>query len=269
MLWFTVLVACSGSAEGEAVRHDVSEGHYYVVVPPGVDPSTAPALVHLHHSGRADVDAYDERLLEAFAAEGLVGVFPQGWGDERDDWNVGDNRHDIPRDDVAFLLEVAGDVSQRLSPGSLWLGGASKGGAMTWELACLAAESPFDGFLPMTGAIEKPLPAPCVHPPRPLRHLQGLHDDGHWPEWTADDPESSHMGIMDSLAALEGADPACLPTSPDAGPDGSEGPYDAEPGCLSWDCDAPLALCWYDGGHGVPRDWVSRQATAVRSWSER
>jgi poly(3-hydroxybutyrate) depolymerase len=247
----------------------VAEGSYYVVVPDGVDPATAPMLAHLHHSGQGQKDASREAIQTALAAEGLVGLFPQGWGDAQDDWNVGDNRHDIPRDDVAFLLDVAIDVVARYQPASLWLGGGSKGGAMTYELGCLADDSPFDGFLPIAGAVEKPLPRGCTHPSRPIRHLEGIRDDDHWPEWTADRPESSHMGIMDSFLALTTTDGSCMPQAEGEGPDGAAGPFQAEghDDCVSWACADTVALCWYDGGHSLPSDWVHLQATAIKALS--
>jgi len=248
------LIAC-GPGPGLS-SHDVAEGTYWVYVPDGVDPAEAPALFHLHANGLAERDATREGLQADLAAEGLVGVFPAGWGpDASTDWNVGDNRHDIPRDDVAFLLSVAADLEQRYAPASLWLGGASKGGAMTFELACLADDSPFAGFLPMSGAIEKSLPGPCTHPPRPIRHLQGEEDDDHWPLHTADRPTSSHMGIIDSLQELTTTTDACL-----------DGPSVVEGDCETWtDCAEPVTLCWHPGGHRLPGDWVHRQAEALRT----
>jgi len=251
------LASMLGCASLEALStHDVADGTYTVFVPDGLDAASAPILTHLHPNGLGDRTAGLEAVQRALAEEGLIGVFPQGWGtDASTDWNVGDNRHDIPRDDVAFLNQVADDVLDRYAPASLWLGGASKGGAMTFELACLADDSPFDGFVPMTGAIEKELPGPCVHPPRPIRHLQGRNDDDHWPLHTADRPTSSHMGIMDSLDALTTTPEACL-----------EGPTEVDGDCTTWTgCAEPITLCWYDGGHGIPSDWVHRQADALRA----
>jgi poly(3-hydroxybutyrate) depolymerase len=251
----TLLALFACSAPELLSIHDVAEGSYTVVVPDGVDPATAPALFHLHPNGLGDRTAGQESVQQALADEGLVGVFPQGWGtDASTDWNVGDNRHDIPRDDVAFLDDVAADVIDRYDPPSMWLGGASKGGAMTFELACLADESPFDGFVPMTGAIEKELPGPCTHPARPIRHLEGKKDDDHWPLYTADRPESSHMGIMDSFEALTTTTDGCL-----------DGPTEVDGDCTTWTaCAEPVTLCWYDGGHHIPGDWLHRQAATIR-----
>ncbi len=250
-----VLAACGGP-DGLS-EHAVAEGSYTVFVPDGVDPTTAPALVHLHANGLGATTASSASVQEALATEGLVGIFPEGWGDDAStDWNVGDNRHDIPRDDVAFLVAVGDDVRDRYAPTELWLGGSSKGGAMTYELACLADDSAYDGFLPMHGAIEKALPGPCTHPPRPLHHLQGRADDDHWPLWTADRPESSHMGIMDSLLALVGTDDTCLDATV----------AEDEEGCQVWaTCAAEVRLCWHSGGHRLPGDWVARQAEALRA----
>lgn len=253
MIWF--LLACGPS--DAPVAHEVDEGYYTVVVPDGVDPATAPILVHLHANGLGAATAAKADVQQALADEGLVGVFPEGWGDDAStDWNVGDNRHAIPRDDIAFLRDVADDLLDRYSGDGLWLGGSSKGGAMTWELACLADDSPFDGFLPIAGAIEKTLPGPCVHPPRPLRHLQGRRDDDHWPLHTADAPTSSHMGIIDSFQALADTDPACIDATVAEDADGCQR-FAA--------CGAERRLCWHEGGHRLPSDWVARQAASMRS----
>lgn len=257
MYLFALWTACVSSEP--LPIHDVADGAYTVFVPDGVDPASAPALMHLHANGLGDRTANLMPVQRAFAEEGLIGVFPEGWGtDNKTDWNVGNNRSDVPRDDVAFLNQVADDVLDRYGPASLWLGGASKGGAMTFELACLAEDSPFDGFVPMTGAIEKELPGPCLHPPRPLRHLQGRLDDDHWPLYTADRPASSHMGVMDSLEALTTSSDACL-----------EGATEVDGDCTTWtDCVEPITLCWYDGKHAIPGNWVHRQADAVRALSD-
>jgi len=258
MIAMLLLLACSPSSE-PLVTHEVEDGFYTAVVPNGVDPSTATVLFHLHANGLGHQTAAQVDVQDALADEGLVGIFPEGWGDDAStDWNVGDNRHDIPRDDIAFLQQVADDVLDRYAPTSMFLGGTSKGGAMTYELACLGDDSPFDGFVPMTGAIEKELPGPCVHPPRPLRHLQGRSDDDHWPLHTSDRPESSHMGIMDSLEALTTTGDDCL-----------DGPTEVDEDCTTWtSCAEPVTLCWYDGGHRVPSDWVHRQADRIRGMGD-
>ena len=252
--WAWVLVACNAPPELETI--EVDGGSYTLMRPDGVDPATAPVLVHLHANGLGALTARREGMRDDLASAGLVGVFPEGWGEDAStDWNVGDNRHDIPRDDVAFLEAVGADLLERLTPASLWLGGASKGGAMTYELACLG-DSGFDGFVPMSGAIEKELPRPCTHPSRPVRHLQGRNDPDHWPLWTADRPESSHMGIMDSLLELTTTDEGCLDT-----------PVVDDGTCATWACADTVQLCWYDGGHRLPGDWVRRQADAIEALS--
>lgn len=240
------LLACTEPTDGVIA---VDGGQYWMVIPEGAELS-GPVLLHLHHSGDGEGMAAESAVVEGLTAAGLVGIFPDGGGEPGDDWNVGINKDDIPRDDTTFLAAVADDLRAR-GAGTLWLGGGSKGGAMSWEMACLG-EPAFDGYLPMMGAIEAPLPHDCTNDPAPIRHLQGTTDD-RWPLNTADDPDSSHMGIIDSFKELTTAADGCM---------------DAEPviegDCQVWTgCPETAQLCFCDGGHSLPDDWVALQAEGI------
>lgn len=249
---FATLLACGTPEPTPDGAYEVTDGRYWLVVPDGVALGDGPVLVHLHASGAGERLAKQDDLRRQLGEAGLVGVFPDGGGEPGDDWNVGINKDDIPRDDTVFLADVAIDLQDRFGPLELWLGGGSKGGAMTYEMACLG-EPHYAGFVPMTGAIEAPLPGPCTHPPAPIRHLEGTEDD-RWPVWWSDDPDSSHMGIMDSLAELTTADAACLAEAAEV--DGA---------CEVWSgCADTVSLCWYEGEHALPDDWVRWQADGIR-----
>ncbi|MCB9795591.1 MAG: hypothetical protein H6741_23050 [Alphaproteobacteria bacterium] len=243
-----LLLACGAPDLGP---YPVDEGQYWLVVPEGLDPEGADLYVHLHHSGDGEGMAQDAELAAAFAALGQIVVYPDGGGEPGDDWNVGINKDDIPRDDTLFLEAVAEDLRSRWGAATLWLGGTSKGGAMSYEMACLGAPV-YEGYVPLSGAIEAPLPHACTNAAAPLRHLQGTQDD-RWPLWWADDPESSHMGIMESLGELAASDDTCLQETP------------VEEGdCQVWSgCPEPLRLCWYEGGHAAPSDWPARQVEGI------
>jgi poly(3-hydroxybutyrate) depolymerase len=113
-----LLLMLSGCASWEA--YDVEGGRYWEVVPDGAA-SDAQVLLHLHHSGDGEGLASDEAVRAGLAAVGLIGVFPDGGGQPGDDWNVGINKDDIPRDDTVFLAAVAADLRQRRGASSLWL----------------------------------------------------------------------------------------------------------------------------------------------------
>jgi len=146
-----------------------------------------------------------------------------GGGAPGDDWRVGVNKDDI---------------------GDLWLSGYSKGGAMTYDMACLGEEV-YAGFLPMSGAFQDWVPELCEHDARLIRHLQGAEDDK-WPLNTADDPTSSHEGIIDSLRGLQSAGDGCMESAPVE-----------EESCLSWpSCGVDVRLCFFEGGHTKPDGWI-------------
>lgn len=229
----------------------LGQSAYWLAVPPNLPPD-APALVHLHHSGNGRSLARDPDNQAHLADRGFIGVFPMGGGEPGDDWNVGRNKDDIPRDDRAIIAEVAIDVRDQVDAGALWLSGYSKGGAMVYDYACLGEGGLYAGFLPMSGAFEDWVFDDCSHEPAPIRHLQGDQDD-RWPRTTADDPESSHQGILDSLQALRATDADCLTTPPSA--DGT---------CEVWDsCPEDVRLCTFSGGHTEPADWVLGHADWV------
>lgn len=236
MRWL-FLLSLSACAPASVQSVTVDDWRAWIYVPPDLE-GPAPAVFHLHHSGEGRAQVDSAALQRDLDAAGLIGVFPEGGGEPGDDWRVGRNKDDIPRDDRAFLAEVARKVRARGDVDSVWLGGFSKGGAMTYDMACLG-EDVFDGFLPMSGAMEDRVFEECPAAQRPIRHLQGRRDD-RWPVNTADDPESSHKGIVESLLALQD-DAACMETSTEEGD------------CVVWTgCDRDTRLCFFDGGHGEP-----------------
>jgi len=228
---------------------DLDAWQYWVYAPEEL-PEGAPAVVHLHHSGDGRELAESPDIQRQLTEAGMLGVFPMGGGVPGDDWRVGVNKDDITRDDRGFVADVGRDLrATRDDLGDLWLSGYSKGGAMTYDYACLG-EPVYAGFLPMSGAFEDWVHDTCSHDARPIRHLQGADDDK-WPVRTEDDPESSHEGIIDSLAGLQ-AGGECVAAEP----------VEAD-GCLVWDaCEVDVRLCFFDGGHEKPDDWL----LAHRAW---
>ena len=245
-----MLAGCGATSQGVV---EVSSGQYWIHAPDS-DSERRPALVFLHATGRGYDLIEDESLLADYDNEGLIAVFPDGWGAPEDDWNVGNNRDDIEREDHLFLAEVAASLRERSDVSDLWLAGFSKGGAMAYKMACQGDDS-FDGYLPTAGAWEKPEPANgCVTQPRPIEHTQG-RDDDRWPLHEASNPDSSHHGIIESLGLLPATDATCL-----------DSPV-TEGDCTVWPaCSVDVRLCMFDGGHSSPPNQVGRYRTAIDRW---
>lgn len=237
-----VLPAALAACQRERVSERALDGSSYWVYSPRHPDGTV--LVHLHHSGDGASHVHDPDLQADLEATGMVGVFPMGGGEPGDDWNVGVNKDDIPRDDRAFLTALEVELRDSLSADTVWLSGFSKGGAMVYDVACLG-ESAYDGFLPMSGAFQDWIPEDCPSPARPVRHLQGSTDD-RWPLHSADDPGSSHQGILESLAGLPAAQDGCMDQDPVE--DGA---------CQVWaGCVDEIRFCTFEGGHHEPAGFL-------------
>ena len=242
------LSACGGEVRVE--RYTLPEGDYWLVQPRGLRGAAVPGLVHLHHSGDGQELAENLDNQAELVDAGLIGIFPMGGGEPGDDWRVGRNKDNIPRDDRAFLADVARDVRLQVPElTTLWLSGFSKGGAMVYDYACLGEGALYSGFLPIAGAFQDWILEDCTHPAAPIRHLQGSEDDK-WPRTTADDPDSSHEGILDSLAGLPATDATCMLDAPLAVAEESDD-------CEVWvTCPEDVRLCIFDGGHYEPPGWI-------------
>lgn len=245
-----LLSACRGEVWVEQVS--LPEGDYWLVIPRALPEGGVPGVVHLHHSGDGQSLAEDAQNQAELVTAGLIGIFPMGGGEPGDDWRVGRNKDDIPRDDRAFLADVARDVEAREALSGLWLSGFSKGGAMVYDYACLGEPSLYQGFLPMAGAFQDWVPEDCSHPAAPIRHLQGSADHT-WPRTTAEDPDSSHEGILDSLQGLNATDDTCLQSAPDV----ASSETMLQDVCEIWSgCPVDVRLCVFEGGHTEPAGWL-------------
>lgn len=232
--------ACA--AQTGVVPVAIGDWNAWLYIPDDLPDEPVPAVVHLHYAGEGEGLSRNAEIQGELHEARLIGVFPEGGGEPGDDWRVGVNKDDIQRDDRGFLADVARAIRSRQDVDGLYLSGFSKGGAMVYDMACLG-EDVYDGFLPMGGAMEDEVFDACPAAQRPLRHLQGRTDDK-WPRTTEDKPESSHEGIVDSVAALQD-DPSCM------------GEPVMEGDCEVWTgCAADTRLCWFDGGHWEPDGWL-------------
>ncbi|MFK7928765.1 MAG: hypothetical protein AB8H79_11300 [Myxococcota bacterium] len=246
ILGLVLLGACSTPTGVMALPID--DWNAWLYVPDDLPDGPVPALVHLHYAGEGEKLANDRELQAELQESKMIGVFPEGGGGPGDDWRVGVNKDEIQRDDRGFLAKVARAIRERDDVEGVYLSGFSKGGAMVYDMACLG-DDVYDGFLPMGGAMQDWVFEDCPAAQRPLRHLQG-RTDPKWPRTTADNPDSNHEGIVDSITALQD-EPNCMQTQTWEGD------------CEVWaGCGFDTRLCWFDGGHFEPDGWI----VAHRNW---
>lgn len=175
MRWLvaTAFLLCSHMAQAQSDRdatlqHLGVERRYVLHLPPGApDAGPRPLVLALHGLDR-DGDSADAVhwfrawwTMDAIAdREGFAVVYPEAIAGR---WNYGDGRPTPlpggtdPADDVGFLAALLDRlVADHIAdPAHLFVTGASRGGLMTWTLACsmpqrFSAAAPL--ITPMTGA---------------------------------------------------------------------------------------------------------------------
>ena len=150
------------------IKHQGVDRHYVLHLPPGAtEVSLRPLVIALHgldrdgNSGQAVQWLRDSWTMDDVAdREGFAVVYPEAVAGR---WNYGDGRPTLlpgstePADDLGFLAALAERlVSDRVAdPSRLFVTGSSRGGLMTWTLACVtphryAASAAL--ITPMTGA---------------------------------------------------------------------------------------------------------------------
>lgn len=235
----------------------IDGGTYRIALP---DPSTAsaPAIMFLHGAGGTGQGILRmQGTVDALTARGYAVIAPDGlpWGGGRGGgiWNFlpGLERED-PRDETAFLADVAADAADRydLDADRMVLAGFSAGGFMVNYLACDTPDA-FAAYAPVSGGFWRPHPATCDGPVR-LFHTHGWRDSTvplegrplRGGQWVQGD-------IFEGLTIWRDAN-GCDWADPDS--------Y-SETGQFMrrrWDCGpgSALELAIFPGGHGVPEGWA-------------
>ncbi len=166
------LTPSSGPARaGIASRVLISGGRprcYLLYVPPGYDPARAsPVVLALHGFAGNAAGLRSIAVWEPVAdREGFLVVYPDGSSFPQR-WNIGP-RANIPSvDDVQFIRDVIGDLSEiaAIDQARIYVTGFSNGGQMVHRIACqladeVAAVGIVDGF--DAGMLDE-----CA-PPRPI-----------------------------------------------------------------------------------------------------
>ncbi|MEM9012992.1 MAG: polyhydroxybutyrate depolymerase [Pseudomonadota bacterium] len=243
----------------------IETGEYHVVLPRGWEGGRA--VVFLHGFGGSGArEAQNEWLVGGVTARGHAFVAPSGvpWREAEPnppDWAVRDT-WTYPRDDVAFIRAVIDDAAERFAirRGEVLLTGFSRGGSMTWDIACIAPDTAY-AYAPASGGFWRPHPEDCAGPVR-LLHGHGFADrtvplEGRRILW--EELDVTQGDIHEGLQLWRRVN-GC-------GSRAGEHAISAETWTKVWtDCaeGAALALVLHPGGHGLPPGWMG---TAI-DWFE-
>lgn len=231
----------------------VEGGEYHVALPS--DGETPPAVIWLHgfaRSGKAMIQK--SGYVEPFAQRGYAVIMPSGqpFSDAgKLDWGVEDG-FEYARDDIAFIRSVRDDAIGRfgLDASRILIAGFSRGGSMTWDLACLAPETG-KAFAAVAGAFWEPMATDCKAPVH-LFHTHGFKDrlvpfEGREVSFQGlDFIQGNVMKGVDVWRRENG----CMGSAQNSfGDDGSMQKDWAE--CA----EGSIRLRLTKGGHGVPKGW--------------
>jgi polyhydroxybutyrate depolymerase len=239
-------------------------GHYRIRTPAGSGPW--PAVVYLYGSlGNSARQIQDESFVQAFVDRGYAVIVPvaldlryvDGVGSGWELRNEGGRKQ---RDDMAFIAEVLDDaeVRHRIDRSRVLITGMSRGGFLTWDIAChapgLAA-----AYAPIAAGYLGDMPSRCAGPAR-LLHTHGRADEvvpiDNARLWHSGGARMEPLGSALTKIARTGG---CItPAAPREFQD-----YDL----TTWqDCGpgASAGLLLHSGGHIVPLSWYS----TVIDWFE-
>ena len=230
-LFTTPALSCGGEGACE-----IGSRSYRALPPPVWDgASPLPVLLHFHGWGRQGRNVVrNKRITEAAAQNGLLLLAPDGIGKSWSFWNPEATR------DVDFIDAVLDDAARHwpIDRRRIYVSGFSYGGAMAWRVACARGDA-FAGYLPIAGGLWRQSDARCQGPVR-LAHVHGLNDTVYGLPIGPEEPIEDGVRLWRRMN----------------GADGRPDTYShARYSCLDWPPD--LTLCTHDGGHFIPKDWLS------------
>lgn len=266
-IFLVAWLAASGAQAGCGDSPDpceIADGSYHAMLPRSLpaDGTMPPAVVFLHGYGGSGAGSLTVRSMTgAFLDRGYAVIAPDGSPRRQRQgltWAVIPGRVS-PRDDAAFVVEVADDAARRfgLDRGRMLLAGFSLGGSMTSYVAC---EHPgaFSAHAPISGSFWKPRPEKCAGPVR-LFHTHGRADRTVPLAGREIRPGIAQADLFESLAIFRRAN-GCT-GDPVALPDDGRFARSRWPGC---DEGGGVDLALHPGGHGIPLGW----AEMVIEWVE-
>lgn len=230
----------------------VESGSYFAKAPEDWEGTTPlPTIVYFHGYGQSGRSVLrNSALMRAAEAAGFLVVAPNGL---RRSWSV-EGVTSNRRDEIAFVAEVTDAVAARwpVDRSRLWAAGFSLGGSLAWEIACRDGHE-FAGFLPVSGAFWRPVPAACPSGPVSMLHVHGRGDRIVPVDGRPGSGGKRRGDVLEGMAFWRGHNQCSGPELQSTGDDGLL--------CREWQgCSGGerLALCLYDGGHSAPKGWYPR-----------
>lgn len=270
-LTVTPALACGGN---KVCRLEGANGGTYYLSKPKNSASSASRrlFVFFHgHNGSGARLIENRSLVRTLHKGGFVLVAPDGPafvsnGRTTRGW-AARPEGDAPRggrSDIAFVERVLRRVARDhdIDLRHTVVGGFSSGGSMAWYFGCYST-MPLAGIVAVAGTLRRPMPerfttspdgakeTMCPGPPRKLIHIHGFSD--RQVPLEGRQIRSWHQGdVFEGLATMRRTN-GCN-TRPD------RISIKQSYWCRDWDrckSDVPLRLCLHQGGHGLPRNWLS------------
>ena len=270
-IWALALAALgapeTARAECARVAKDLcatQNGHYRIRVPKGLGPHPT-VVYHYGSTGNSGEIISNDAFVQAFVSRGYAVIVPAAldvrYASGLDSgWHLRHERGKKQRNETAFVAEVLRDAEQNfvIDPKNVLMVGMSRGGFLTWEIACHNPELA-RAFAPVAGSYHGPMPRQCKRPVRIL-HTHGTADDivpfRQDKTWNSAGARAQKVDVaLERMAATGGCERAAKPT---AYRDYQRTSYT---GCGR---DASVDLLVHKGGHTNPRSWFS----AVIDWYE-
>ncbi|MEO1494994.1 MAG: hypothetical protein AAFV19_22855 [Pseudomonadota bacterium] len=252
-VWIMLLVpGAPAFACGQDSRCEVEGGYYLVAEPEGWDGTSPIGVVVYFHGWNASPEGSfrNRAMVEAVTRRGALFVAPfarTGY------WRqIGARRAEGGRDELAYIRAVMADIRTRwpIDPARTMTSGFSRGGSMSWNVACYAGDL-FAAHAPIAGGFWGSTPESCPTGPVNMRHIHGLTD-----RVVAYD----EIGIYNSMPIPEGM---ALLRALNGADDTVDGAHRIEHEKRPLDCERfdgssgkVLEVCLHPRGHSIPAEWV-------------
>ncbi|MEM9139159.1 MAG: hypothetical protein AAGB15_04955 [Pseudomonadota bacterium] len=234
----------------------IKSGHYRIRKPDGAGPH--PTVVYLYGSlGNSAQKLSDTGFIQAFVERGYAVIVPVAL-DLRYDTGIGSGwflRHERgqrKRNEIKFVESVLGDAQVRhnIDRRKVMIVGMSRGGFLTWEIACHRPELA-QAYAPIAAGYLGPMPRRCKRAVK-LLHTHGRTDKivplNPKQPWVSAGAKAMDLGAaFNVIARTNGCTPPSRPKK--------FREYDRS----SWSCPrgASLDLLVHNGGHTIPLSWYS------------
>ena len=230
----------------------VEGGYYLAAEPPEWDGRSAlPVVVYFHGwNGSPEGTFRNRAMVNAVTGRGALFVVP--WASNGYWRQIGEGRAEGGRDELAYVRAIMADVSRRwpVDHGLTMTSGFSRGGSMSWNVACYAGDL-FAGHAPIAGGFWGSTPGTCPTGPVNLRHIHGLADGV---------VAYDEVGIYNSMPIPEGL--AMLRRMMRADDQADHAYRLAHPKrpreCERFDGETghSIEVCLHPKGHSIPAEWV-------------